>query len=100
MRRRANRWMGLVELELTDFDQAVDVIKIYKLVVYVAAFFFGGAFGEPTINPGVDCSNDDGDEGGIICTLGLVGGQIGGNIWLTGVEAYGMQGGLAKKIWN
>ena len=71
--------------------------KIDELVVYIAAFFFGGALGEPTINPGVDCSEDSGDEGEIVCTLGLVGGEIGGNIWLPGVKVYGEQGGLAKK---
>ena len=89
-------WGG-IELELADFDRAVEVGKIDKLIVYVAAFCFGGALGEPTINPGVDCGEDDGDEGGIVSNLGLLGGEIGGNLWLPGVEAYGEQGGLAKK---
>ena len=88
---------GKVELELTDFYRAVDVEKIDELVVSAAAFCFGGALDEPTINPGVDYSEDAGDEGGIVCTLGLVGGEIGRNLWLIGVEAYGEQGGLAKK---
>ena len=63
--------------------------KIDKIVVYVAAFCFGGALGDPNINTGVDCGEDAGDEFGIVYTLGLVGGDIGGNIWLPGVEAYG-----------
>ena len=88
---------GKVELELADFDRAVEVGKIDKLVVYVVAFCFGGALGEPTINPGVDCGKDAGDEGGIVFTLGIVGGEIGGNLWLPGVEAYGDQGVLSKK---
>ena len=78
-------WGG-IELELADFDRAVEVGKIDKLVVYVAAFCFGGALGEPTINPGVDCSEDSGDGGEIVCTLGLVGGEIGENLWLPGFE--------------
>ena len=81
---RTDGW-GKVELELADFDQAVEVVKIDKLIVYVAAFCFGGALGEPTINPGVDFGEDSGDEGGIVCTLGLIGGEIGGNILLPGV---------------
>ena len=64
---------GKVELELADFDRTVEVGKIDELVVYVASFCFGGALGGPTINPGVDYSEDAGDEGGIVCTLGLVG---------------------------
>ena len=93
---RTDGW-GKVELELADFDREVEVGKIDELVVYVAAFFFGGALGEPTINPGIDCGDDAGYEGGIVCALGIIGGEIGGNIWLSGVEAYGEQGGLAKK---
>ena len=93
---RTDGW-GKVELELADCDRAVEVRKMDKLVVYVAVFCFGGALGEPTINPGVDCGGDAGNEGGIVCTLGLVGGEIGGNLWLPGVEAYGEQGFLSKK---
>ena len=88
---------GKVKLELADFYRAVEVRKVNELVVYIAALFFGGALGEPTINPGVDCSEDDGDEGGIVRTLGFVGGEIGGNIWLPRVEAYGEQRVLSKK---
>ena len=61
------------------------------------AFCFGGALSEPSINPGVDCGEDYGNECGIVCTLVLIGGEIGRNLWLIGVEAYGEQGGLAKK---
>ena len=75
----------------------MEVGKVDELVVYVAAFCFGGALGEPTIDPGVDCGEDAGNEGGIVCTFGFVGGEIGGNIWLPGVEAYGEQGVLSKK---
>ena len=75
----------------------MEVGKFYELVVYVASFFFGGALGEPTINPGVDCSEDDGDEGGIVRTLGFVGGEIGGNLWFPRVKAYGEQRVLSKK---
>ena len=88
---------GKVELKLADFDRAVEVGKIDDLVVYVAAFCFGGALGEPTINPGVDYGEYSGYEVGIVCTLGLLGGEIGGNLWLPVVEAYSEQGGLAKK---
>ena len=63
---------GKVELELVDFDGAVEVGKFDELVVYVAAFCFGGALSEPTINTRVDCGEDAGDEGGIVCTLGFV----------------------------
>ena len=89
---------GKVELELADFYRAVEVRKIDELVIYVAAFCFSGALGEPTINPGVDCGEDACDEIGILCTLVLVGVEIGGNLWLTEVDAYGEKGGLAKKI--
>ena len=82
---------------MADFYQAVEVRKVNELVVYIAAFCFGGALGEPTINPGVDCSEDGGDEGGIVRTLGFVGGEIGGNILLPRVEAYGEQRILSKK---
>ena len=44
----------------------MEVRKIDKLVFYVAAFCFGGALGEPTINLGVNCDEDAGDEGGIV----------------------------------
>ena len=88
---------GKVELELADFYRAVEVGKIDELVVYIAAFCFCGALGEPSINPGVDCGEDYGNEGGIVCSLGLVGGEIEGNVWLPGVEAYGDQGVLSKK---
>ena len=70
---RTDGW-GEVGLELAGFDRAVEVGKIDELVFYVAAFCFGGALGEPTINPGVDCSEDAGNEGEIVCTLGIVGG--------------------------
>ena len=83
-----DQW-GKVELELADFDQAVEVVKIDKLIVYVAAFCFRGALGEPTINPGVNCGEDAGDEGGIVRALDFVGGEIGVNLWLPRVEAYG-----------
>ena len=85
---RTDGW-GKVKLELTDFYRAVEVGKVNELVVYVAAFCFGGALDDPTINPGVNCGEDAGDEGGIVCNLGFVGGEIGGNIWLPRVEAYG-----------
>ena len=75
----------------------MEVGKIYDIVVYVAAFCFGAALGDPTTNPGVDCGEDAGNEGGIVCTLVLVGGDIGGNLWLPGVKAYGEQGVLSKK---
>ena len=75
----------------------MEVGKVEELVVYVAALCFGCALVEPTINPGVNCSEDGGDEGVIVCTFGLVGGEIGGNLWLPGVEAYGEQGVLSKK---
>ena len=78
-------------MELVDFYRAASIRKVNELVVYIAAFCFGGALGEPTINPGVNCGEDAGYEGGIVCTLGLVGGEIGGNLWLPGVEAYGDQ---------
>ena len=87
---------GKVELELAGFDQAVEVGKVDEFFVYVVAFYFGGAFGEPTINPGVNCGEDAGDEGGIFCTLVFVGGDIGGNFWLLGVNAYGEQGVISK----
>ena len=93
---RTDGW-GKVKLELTDFYRAVDVGKANELVVYVAAFCFGGALGEPTIDPGVDCGEDAGNEGGIIRTLGFVGGEIGVNLWLPRVKAYGEQKVLSKK---
>ena len=71
--------------------------EVDELVVYVAAFCFGGALSEPTINPGVDCSEDSLYEGGIVSTLGFVGGEIGGNLWLPRFEAYGEQRVLSKK---
>ena len=71
---------GKVKIELADFYRAVEVGKVNELVVYVVAFCFGGALGEATINPGVDCGDDAGNEGGIVCTLGFVGGEIGGNL--------------------
>ena len=76
-----DQW-GKVELELADFDRAVEVGKVDELAVYVAAFCFWLCTGEPTINPGVDCGEDADNEGGIVCTLGFVGGDIGRNIWL------------------
>ena len=72
---RTDVW-GKVELELVGFDQSVEVGNIDKLAVYVAAFCFCGALCEPTINPGIDFGEDSGDEGGIVCTLGLIGGEI------------------------
>ena len=93
---RTDGW-GTVKLELADFYRAVEVRKVNELVVNVAAFCFGCALGEPTINPGVDCSEDAGNEGGIVRNLGFVGGEIGGNIWLPRVEAYGEQRVLSKK---
>ena len=88
---------GKVKLELAGFYQAVEVRKVNELVVYVAALCFGGALGEPTINLDVDCSEDDGNEGGIVGTLGFVGGEIGGNLWLPRFEAYGKQIFISKK---
>ena len=88
---------GKVKLELAGFYRAVEVGKVNDLIVYVAAFCFGGALGEPTINAGVDCDEDAFNEGGIFRTLGFVGGEIGGNIWLPRVEAYGEQRVLSKK---
>ena len=73
-----NVWMGKVELELADFDRAVEVRKVNYLVVYIVAFCFSGALCEPNINKGVNCGEDAGNEGGIVCTLGFVGGAIGG----------------------
>ena len=75
----------------------MEVRKVHELVVYIATFCFGGALGEPTINPGVDCGEDAGDEGGVVCTLGFGGGEIGGNLWLSRVEVYGEQRVLSKK---
>ena len=72
---------GKVELELADFDRLVEVGNVNKLVVYVAAFCFGGALGEPTINPGINFGEDADNEGGIVHTLRFVGGDIGGNLW-------------------
>ena len=91
-----DRW-GKFKLELANFYQAVEVGKFNELVVYLAAFGFGGALGEPTINLGVNCGENAGDKGGIFRTLGFVGGDIGGNIWLPRVEAYGDQRVLSKK---
>ena len=54
----------------------MEVRKVNEIVVYIVAFCFGGALGEPTINPGVDCGEDTGDEGGTVRTLGFVGGEI------------------------
>ena len=88
---------GKVKLELAYFHRAVEVRKFNELVVYIAEFCFSGELGEPTINPGVDCSEDAGDEGGIICTLGFVRGEIGGNLWLPRVKAYCEQIVLSKK---
>ena len=68
---RTDGW-GKVELELADFDRAVEVVKVDELVVYVAAFYFGGALGDPTVDPGVDCGEDAGNEGRIFCTLGFI----------------------------
>ena len=58
----------------------MEVRKVNELVVYIAAFCFGGALGEPTINSGVDCGEDYGNGGGVVCTLGFLGGEIGGNL--------------------
>ena len=93
---RTNVW-GKVKLELADFYRAVEVRKVNELVVYIATFCFGGALGKRTINPGVGCGVDAGDEGGIVRTLGFLGGEIGGNFWLPRVEAYGEQRVLSKK---
>ena len=79
------------------FYQALEVRKVSELIVYIAAFCFGGALDEPTINPGVNCGEDAGYEGGIVRNLGFVGGEIGGNIWLPRFEAYGEQRVLFKK---
>ena len=67
-----------METEAADFDRAVEVRKVNELVVYVAAFYFGCALGEPTINPGVDYGEDAVYESWIVCTLGFIGGAIGG----------------------
>ena len=67
----------------------MEVRKDNELVVYVAAFCFGGALGGPTINPGIDCGEDAGNEGWIFRTLGFIGVEIGGNLSLPRVEAYG-----------
>ena len=75
----------------------MEVRKVNELLVYIAAFCFGGALGEPTINPGVDCGEDAGDEDGFVRTLGFVEGEIGGNLWLPRVKAYGEQIFLSKK---
>ena len=88
---------GKVKLELTGFYRALEVRKFNELVVYIAAFCFDCALGEPTINPGVDCGEDAGDEGGVVRTLGFIGGEIGGNLWLPRVEDYGEQRVLSKK---
>ena len=88
---------GKVKLELAGFYGAMEVRKVNELVVYIAAFYFGGALGEPTINPGVDCGEDAGDEGGVVCTLGFVGGDIGRNLWLPRVKEYGEQRVPSKK---
>ena len=93
---KTDRW-GKVKLELAVFNQALEVRKVSELIVYIAAFCFGGALGEPNINPGVDCVKDAVDEGGIVCTFGYVGGEIRGNLWLPRVEAYGEQIVLSKK---
>ena len=88
---------GKVKLELAYFHRAVEVRKFNELVVYIAAFCFGCALSEPTINPGVDCSEDAGNEGGVVHNLGFIGGEIGGNLWLPRVEDYGEQRVLSKK---
>ena len=88
---------GKVKLELADFYQAVEVRKVNELVVYIAAFCFCGALSESTINLSVDCGEDAINERGIVCTLGFVGGEIGGNLCLPRVEAYGEQRVLSKK---
>ena len=54
----------------------MEVRKVNDLVVYVSAFYFGCSLGVPTINTGVDCGEDAGNEGGIVCTLIFVGGDI------------------------
>ena len=93
---RTDGW-GKVKLGLADFYRVVEVGKVNELVVYVAVFCVGGALGDPTINLGVDCGEDAGDEGGIIRTLGFVGGEIGVNLWLPRVKVDGEQRVLSKK---
>ena len=73
------------------------IFKINELVVYVAEFCFGGALGEPTINPGIDFGEDADNEGGIVHTLRFVGGEIGENLWFPRVKACGEQRVLSKK---
>ena len=75
----------------------MEVRKVNELIVYIAAFCFGGALGAPTINPGVDCGEYAGDEGGVVRTLGFVGGEIRGYLWLPRVKAYGEHRVLSKK---
>ena len=82
---------------MADFYRAVEVRNVNELVIYIVAFCFGCALGEPTINRGDDCGEDSGNEGGIVRTLGFVGDEIGGNLWLPRVEAYGEQRVLYKK---
>ena len=55
----------------------MEVGKVNKLVVYVAAFCFVGALG-----------------------VGFVVGEIEGNLWLPRVEAYGEKIVISKKIRN
>ena len=49
-------WEG--EGEVTDSDGLLDVGEVDHLVVDVTAVGFGGAVGEPTINPCIDGGQD------------------------------------------
>ena len=77
------------EVKLLHFDRAAEVGEVNKFIVNVTAVGFGGTFGQPTIYSSINVSEDDGNEGGIVGGLGLVGNDICRNLWLTGIKANG-----------
>ena len=76
-------------MKLLHFDRAVEVGEVNKFIVNVTAVGFGGTFGQPTIYSSINVSEDDGNEGGIVGGLGLVGNDICRNLWLPRVKDHG-----------
>ena len=65
------------ERKLACFDGALHVVKTHQIVIHIAPNGLHGAFGEPTINPGVDGGQDLGDEFVISGGERFVGDEVG-----------------------
>ena len=71
--------------------------EVNKFIVNVTSVGFGGTAGQPKIHLSIDCSEDAGNEGGIVGGLGLVGNEICRNLWLPRVKAHGKLGCLTEE---